>query len=767
MNRSGERGVASGMSTSSQAASPAEMRFAGHYLNWAGIALVVVGMLSFLRTTGFTDSGWLQCSLGLLLGIFLSWAGDRAHRQGLTSYAHPMLASGSSLLLLTLGAARAYFHLIPTAVMVLGTFALVAWSGVAAVRYRSPWLGGYLLLALYAGPLVMNFSLSLIPYLLAIHLATTWVAYRQRWDYFLVGSFLGTYGLFLRAEQPHALSLLVVLYALFLLSGSGFALLRREEIGVNLYLSTANSLLFAFVSYRLLLFEPNARALLIYFGLASLHLLLAWWAARRQTYGLAQSNLALGILFAEAAISFLTYCSDDTGYFAVTTFAWLVQALILLRLGFEKIALRGSYMAVLLAAVQLLYVVPTMEQPFLVELPAALALLFYFVRQQRLPQDREARLVGNLVMLLALFCVGQSLLQESVVPWGLLAGGALVPVLLTLHQRYPETLQYYRQISLVQTGLVCLACLIFPGPWLLPIGAFLLLADRRASGLLWIRYAGLLPLSWGCLLALGVARWLRSPRLELAVVALACLTPVGQWPALVLMLVVAESTRPLLLMKLALLVGYGTPSSLLWCLLGLAYTRRGLQTGELMLGAAFYKIVLLDANFVVQGNHWEVAGMGATSPLHLLLMSVVVACYWLPRRNSLNLLGLLIVVFEGSRVVYDIFGQLDTFQVILSAFWAAASLIFIVPGAYYRNKLCRLFGLTLLVACVSKMYAVDIWVLDAYDKSTTTLVMGALLMLVSFVYQRNRARLAENFYGENSREALRNIDGAMPWAGLS
>lgn len=732
------------MSFSTQAASRAEMRFAGLYLNWAGIALLLLGMLSLLRTTGWTDSGWLQCALGALLGVFLSWAGDRAHRQGLASYAHPMLAAGSSLLLLTLGAARAYFHLIPTPVAMLGTFALVCWSGVAALRYRSPWLGAYLLVTLYAGPLVMNFALSLVPYLLAIHLATTVVAYRQRWDYFLLGSFVGTYGLFLRHPQPHALGLLVVLYALFLLSGSGFALLRRsedsEDSEVNLYLTSANSLLFAFVSYRLLLFEPNARALLTYSGLAGLHLLLSYWASRRQRAALCQANLALGILFAEAAISFLTYCSQDTGYFALTTFAWLAQALVLVHWGRDKICLRGSYSAVLLAAVQLVYVIPTMEQPFWVELPAALALVGYFLRQQRLVQDTESRLAGNLVMLLAFFCTGQSLLQEAVVPWGLLAGSAFVPVLITLYNLYPETLRTYRKIALLQTALVCLAGCLFAGPWLLPMGAFLLLADRRAAGLLWLRLATLLPGGWGLLVAVGLARWLKNERLEWGVAALTFFAA-PTLPPLLLMLAVAGPSRPLLAMKLALLAGLGTPSSLLWCLLGTFYLRRGQQTGDLILGTAFYKVVLLDANFVMSQGHWEVAGIQPVQSLQLLMVAAIALCYLVPRSNVLNLLGLLIIVFETSQVLYNVYGQLDTFQVILSGFWACASLFFILPGAYRRNKLCRLFGLTVLVACVLKMYAVDIWILNAYDKSTTTLVMGALLMLVSFVYQRNRAGL--------------------------
>ncbi|MBT9586205.1 DUF2339 domain-containing protein [bacterium] len=788
------------VNTYSERASQAEMRFAGHYLNLAGICLLVAGMLSYLKVSGFsqkaTDSGWLQCSLGLFLGVFLSWAGDRAHRRGLSAYAQPMLASGSSLLLLTLGAGYSYFHLVPAPVMLVGTFGLVIWASVAALYYRSPWLGAYLLLALYAGPLAMKFSLGqgsmgmLVAYLLAIHLATTVVAYRQRWDAFLLGSFLGTYGLFFyhfgTAYPGPTLAFLVTIYSLFVLSANGFSLLRGGASDVDLWLSSANPLIFAFVSYPVLLWQPNSMALLVYGGIAATHLAFALASWRRGYDQMAQSNLALGILFGEASVSFLTYCSDNTSFFAVVTMAWLAQGFALLQvsrhlgsnLGLAQLARRGSYLALALAGAQLLYVVPTMDQPFWVKFPAALCLLLYFWVHERAESTLEERLFANLVVLLALFSGGQCLLDEALVPWGLMAASALAPVMMAAYQRFPVTLAYYRGGSLLLALSVTLLGLSLADLWLIPSGLFLalltLLTWRRqeaAVGItlaatLWVRAALLVwgTHSWGALLLVAlVARGLHqlgrslpglsqaALALQMAVTVPALLLP-GQGFALLALigLILHPRIRILLAMKLAFTLDSGSGSSLLWALLGLALLQRHLQYAAPLLACAFFKSVALDADFIVGSGGLELAGMRAIAPWHLAQVVGIVACFaaaarrmketpeW---RNVFTLFALLVTVFEISRILYDIYGQLDTFQVILSGFWAAASLFFVGYGTYFQNKLCRLFGLVLLVSCVGKMYAIDIWVLNAYDQSTTTLVMGFLLMLVSFLYQFNRQRL--------------------------
>ncbi|MEW6282699.1 MAG: hypothetical protein AB1758_29080, partial [Candidatus Eremiobacterota bacterium] len=52
-------------------ASRAEMRFAG-LLQFAGVGLVVLGLLHLLRVSGSISSGWFPCLLGLATGLGLT-----------------------------------------------------------------------------------------------------------------------------------------------------------------------------------------------------------------------------------------------------------------------------------------------------------------------------------------------------------------------------------------------------------------------------------------------------------------------------------------------------------------------------------------------------------------------------------------------------------------------------------------------------------------------------------------------------------------------
>ena len=670
---------------SQEHASNFEMRFAGQYLNVVGLTLLGTAVLSYLKMIGVTQqaatSGFLHCSLGCLLAAFLLWGGDQAHRLGLRSYAQPMLAVGCSLLLLTLGAAHFYFHLLPAALFMLAVFGLTAGWGLASLHYDSPLMAVCLLGALFLGPTVMSFGLPLgllCAYLLAINLATTAMAYRKRWDLFLVGSFFGTHSLYLShsglSHPGPTLLCLTITYLLFLVAAQLFD--RNQEGRVHLWVSLANPLLFAFLSYAVLVRQPVALAVSLFLGLALIHMSLF----RR---GLAELNLSLCQLFALASTSFFT------DYPVVVTSLWLAQAFAALwahrRLSpaLAPLARRGSYFALGLAAFHLLYVVPTMATAYWLQIPAAIAMLGYFALHTRPQADREELLMSNLTLLLALATGSQSLVDLPFY-WSLLVTSLLVPLLGLAVKHYPTTLQPW------SPARPCLAGVVALGSWLLHV----------------------------------------PPRL-LPVMALAIATasPVG---------------AAVILMRAALWTGPWC--TLLWCLLGLALLRPLQSLGAGVFALAFLKSVALDVDFAHGPQGWELAGI---RPWDATLVGVVVS-FWVGARLArsrpelrqiLLLYGQLVMVFQVSRWLYDVYAILENFQVILSAFWATTSVLFIGYGTYYQNRLFRLFGLALVVSCVVKMYAVDIWILNAYDQTSTTLVMGVLLMLVSYFYQFNRLRL--------------------------
>jgi uncharacterized membrane protein len=55
----------------------------------------------------------------------------------------------------------------------------------------------------------------------------------------------------------------------------------------------------------------------------------------------------------------------------------------------------------------------------------------------------------------------------------------------------------------------------------------------------------------------------------------------------------------------------------------------------------------------------------------------------------------------------------------------------------------RLSGLGLLLLCVGKILFVDIWGLNPRDRYLTLIVLGVALLLVSFLYTKNREALRQ------------------------
>ena len=55
----------------------------------------------------------------------------------------------------------------------------------------------------------------------------------------------------------------------------------------------------------------------------------------------------------------------------------------------------------------------------------------------------------------------------------------------------------------------------------------------------------------------------------------------------------------------------------------------------------------------------------------------------------------------------------------------------------------RLSGLGLLLLCVGKILLVDVWGLNPRDRYLTFIVLGVALLLVSFLYTRNREAIRQ------------------------
>jgi uncharacterized membrane protein len=75
--------------------------------------------------------------------------------------------------------------------------------------------------------------------------------------------------------------------------------------------------------------------------------------------------------------------------------------------------------------------------------------------------------------------------------------------------------------------------------------------------------------------------------------------------------------------------------------------------------------------------------------------------------------------------------------------WGVEGVAIFLLALKLAERSFRLTGLGLLLLCVGKILLVDVWRLDPRDRYLTFIVLGAALLLVSFLYTRNREALRQ------------------------
>jgi uncharacterized membrane protein len=75
--------------------------------------------------------------------------------------------------------------------------------------------------------------------------------------------------------------------------------------------------------------------------------------------------------------------------------------------------------------------------------------------------------------------------------------------------------------------------------------------------------------------------------------------------------------------------------------------------------------------------------------------------------------------------------------------WGVEGVGIFLLALWLGERSFRLTGLGLLLLCVTKILVVDVWRLNLRDKFLTFIVLGFALMLVSFLYTRNREALRQ------------------------
>ena len=171
----------------------------GSWFNWIGIIAVTFGVAFFLKLA--FDNQWIgpreRITLGALAGMALLYVGERLRRRGLRSYAYVMSGGGVLILYLSVYAAYNFYQLIAQPVAFLLMALVTTTAVVLSVRQNAlpvailGLAGGFLTPALLSTG--TDNEVALFTYVALLDAGVLAVAYFKRWRSLDFLSFAGTF----------------------------------------------------------------------------------------------------------------------------------------------------------------------------------------------------------------------------------------------------------------------------------------------------------------------------------------------------------------------------------------------------------------------------------------------------------------------------------------------------------------------------------------------------------------------------------------------
>jgi uncharacterized membrane protein len=179
-----------------------ESRMGSQWFNRIGIIAVLIGAALALKYA--FDQHWIGAAgrvvIGLLSGAGLIAWSERFRAKGYTAFSYSLKAAGSGVLYLALWAAFALYHLVPTGVAFTGMLLVTAFNAFIAWRQDAELLAVYAIAGAFSTPLLLstgqNDEVFLFSYLLMMNAATIALLVLKGWNRLLVLSFAGTVGFF-------------------------------------------------------------------------------------------------------------------------------------------------------------------------------------------------------------------------------------------------------------------------------------------------------------------------------------------------------------------------------------------------------------------------------------------------------------------------------------------------------------------------------------------------------------------------------------------
>jgi uncharacterized membrane protein len=216
-----------------------ESRVGSQWFNRIGIVAMLIGVAWFLKFA--FDNHWVgpagRILIGLLSGTALIAWSERFRSKGYAAFSYSLKAVGSGVLYLSLWAAFSLYHLIPPGVAFAGMVLVTAFNAFIAWRQSAELLAVYAIVGAFSTPLLLSTGRNeegfLFSYLLMMNAATMALLVLKGWNRLLVLSFIGTvafyWGWYWQFYAPAAFVTTTVFLSLFVLLFAAATILARQR----------------------------------------------------------------------------------------------------------------------------------------------------------------------------------------------------------------------------------------------------------------------------------------------------------------------------------------------------------------------------------------------------------------------------------------------------------------------------------------------------------------------------------------------------------
>jgi uncharacterized membrane protein len=216
-----------------------ENRVGSQWLNRVGIIAVLIGVALFLKFA--FDNHWVGPAGRVLIGLvsgsaLIAWS-ERFRSKGYLAFSYSLKAVGSGVLYLSMWAAFSMYHQIPSGVAFAGMVVVTAFNAFIAWRQSAELLAVYAIVGAFSTPLLLstgrNEEVFLFSYLLMMNVATMALLVLKGWNRLLALSFLGTvafyWGWYWQFYAPAAFVTTTVFLSFFILLFAAATILARHR----------------------------------------------------------------------------------------------------------------------------------------------------------------------------------------------------------------------------------------------------------------------------------------------------------------------------------------------------------------------------------------------------------------------------------------------------------------------------------------------------------------------------------------------------------